>query len=259
MLMAAERWGGGAGERPFLPRAFSVLRAGAAADGLELAVPARGRRARAPNRLCELGPRRRAVARRAARPRLRRRPATDAARCWSAAGSGSPRWPSGRTSSAPGTPALLGFRDAEHAAGAALLQRRARWPPTTAAPATTAWSPSCSTTSSTTTATPRSTPAGRRRCSRRCALLCADARDPRPARARVRDGVRLRRLLRVRGADRARLRPAVPGGSRARRRRARARDVRPTRGWAIERAARSRVYALRARARAPDHQRLGHV
>jgi dihydroorotate dehydrogenase electron transfer subunit len=28
MLTAAERWGGGAGERPFLPRAFSVLRAG---------------------------------------------------------------------------------------------------------------------------------------------------------------------------------------------------------------------------------------
>jgi dihydroorotate dehydrogenase electron transfer subunit len=29
MLTAAERWGGGQGERPFLPRAFSVLRAGA--------------------------------------------------------------------------------------------------------------------------------------------------------------------------------------------------------------------------------------
>jgi dihydroorotate dehydrogenase electron transfer subunit len=29
MLAAAERWGGGQGERPFLPRAFSVLRAGA--------------------------------------------------------------------------------------------------------------------------------------------------------------------------------------------------------------------------------------
>ena len=27
MLAAAERWGGGEGERPFLPRAFSVLRA----------------------------------------------------------------------------------------------------------------------------------------------------------------------------------------------------------------------------------------
>jgi dihydroorotate dehydrogenase electron transfer subunit len=28
MLMAAHRWGGGAGERPYLPRAFSVLRVG---------------------------------------------------------------------------------------------------------------------------------------------------------------------------------------------------------------------------------------
>ena len=28
MLAAAERWGGGAGERPWLPRAFSQLRAG---------------------------------------------------------------------------------------------------------------------------------------------------------------------------------------------------------------------------------------
>ena len=27
MLTAAERWGGGEDERPFLPRAFSVLRA----------------------------------------------------------------------------------------------------------------------------------------------------------------------------------------------------------------------------------------
>lgn len=37
MLSAAERWGGGAGGRPFLPRAFSVLRAGAApAGGVEL-------------------------------------------------------------------------------------------------------------------------------------------------------------------------------------------------------------------------------
>ena len=36
MLTAAERWGGGDGERPFLPRAFSVLRAGPRPDGVEL-------------------------------------------------------------------------------------------------------------------------------------------------------------------------------------------------------------------------------
>ncbi|HWD75847.1 MAG TPA: dihydroorotate dehydrogenase electron transfer subunit [Solirubrobacteraceae bacterium] len=36
MLSAAERWGGGEAERPFLPRAFSVLRAGGGPDNDEL-------------------------------------------------------------------------------------------------------------------------------------------------------------------------------------------------------------------------------
>lgn len=36
MLAAAERWGGGEGERPFLPRAFSVLRATPGPNGAEL-------------------------------------------------------------------------------------------------------------------------------------------------------------------------------------------------------------------------------
>ena len=36
MLAAAERWGGGEGERPFLPRAFSVLGAKPRADGVDL-------------------------------------------------------------------------------------------------------------------------------------------------------------------------------------------------------------------------------
>ena len=40
MLAAVDRWGGGDGERPFLPRAFSVLRA---RDG-RLLVPVRRRR-----------------------------------------------------------------------------------------------------------------------------------------------------------------------------------------------------------------------
>jgi NAD(P)H-flavin reductase len=56
MLMAAERWGGGAGERPWLPRAFSVLRA--ATDGgrdvrLQFLVEDVGPGTR---RLCELAP-----------------------------------------------------------------------------------------------------------------------------------------------------------------------------------------------------------
>jgi NAD(P)H-flavin reductase len=64
MLMAAHRWGGGAGERPFLPRAFSVLRASAGGGGqtgsgdgptrLQFLVEDVGP---GTNRLCELRPR----------------------------------------------------------------------------------------------------------------------------------------------------------------------------------------------------------
>ena len=51
MLQAAERWGGGEGERPFLPRAFSVLRA---RDGeLQFLIEDVGP---GTNRLCELEP-----------------------------------------------------------------------------------------------------------------------------------------------------------------------------------------------------------
>ncbi len=51
MLSAAERWGGGEGERPFLPRAFSVLRAPAHSDELHFLVEDVGPGTR---RLCEL-------------------------------------------------------------------------------------------------------------------------------------------------------------------------------------------------------------
>ncbi|HWD64018.1 MAG TPA: hypothetical protein VG405_02500 [Solirubrobacteraceae bacterium] len=51
MLSAAERWGGGEGERPFLPRAFSVLRA--AGGVLEFLLHDVGP---GTNRLCELEP-----------------------------------------------------------------------------------------------------------------------------------------------------------------------------------------------------------
>jgi dihydroorotate dehydrogenase electron transfer subunit len=51
MLAAAERWGGGADERPYLPRACSVLRHGA--GGLEFLLEAVGP---GTERLCELGP-----------------------------------------------------------------------------------------------------------------------------------------------------------------------------------------------------------
>jgi dihydroorotate dehydrogenase electron transfer subunit len=54
MLTAATRWGGGAAERPFLPRAFSVLRAERKpALGLQFLIEDVGP---GTNRLCELGP-----------------------------------------------------------------------------------------------------------------------------------------------------------------------------------------------------------
>jgi dihydroorotate dehydrogenase electron transfer subunit len=53
MLTAATRWGGGEGERPFLPRAFSVLRAPADTDELHFMLEDVGPGTR---RLCELHP-----------------------------------------------------------------------------------------------------------------------------------------------------------------------------------------------------------
>ena len=51
MLRAAERWGGGADERPYLPRAFSVLRAPARTDELHFLIEDVGP---GTERLCEL-------------------------------------------------------------------------------------------------------------------------------------------------------------------------------------------------------------
>ena len=68
--------------------------------------------------------RRRPARDRPARPRLHRPDGRRAARCCAAAASAPRRWPSGRTSCSPRgepAPALLGFRDAAHAPGAALL------------------------------------------------------------------------------------------------------------------------------------------
>lgn len=53
MLAAAERWGAGEGERPYLPRAFSVLRASASGRELEFLFEDVGPGSK---RLCELGP-----------------------------------------------------------------------------------------------------------------------------------------------------------------------------------------------------------
>jgi NAD(P)H-flavin reductase len=110
MLTAAERWGGGEDERPFLPRAFSVMRA---RDGeldflLEDVGPGT-------NRLCELGegdglhllgP----LGNGFAPPRDGRRPVL--------VGGGVGIAPLAMLGEAT---TLLGFRDAEHAEGAALM------------------------------------------------------------------------------------------------------------------------------------------
>ena len=53
MLTAASRWGGGEAERPFLPRAFSVLRAPAGTSELQFLIEDVGPGTK---RLCELGP-----------------------------------------------------------------------------------------------------------------------------------------------------------------------------------------------------------
>jgi dihydroorotate dehydrogenase electron transfer subunit len=120
MLSSATRWGGGASERPFLPRAFSVLRAAADPTGaqelqflLEDVGPGT-------QRLCELqpgdelllvGP----LGAGFAPPRERRAPLL--------VGGGVGIAPLAISQDALGaaTPALLGFRDAQHAAGAILL------------------------------------------------------------------------------------------------------------------------------------------
>jgi dihydroorotate dehydrogenase electron transfer subunit len=122
MLRAGERWGGGPGERPFLPRAFSVLRArrGGAALELEFLLEAVGP---GTERLCELsegehlnlvGP----LGVGFTAPGGGRRPLL--------VGGGvgiAPLaiWQDELTSGPVVPSVLLGFRDADHAAGAELL------------------------------------------------------------------------------------------------------------------------------------------
>ena len=120
MLASTERWGGGEAERPYLPRAFSVLRARRAAGGLlelEFLVEDVGPGSR---RLCELaagdgltlvGP----LGSSFQPPRDGRRPLL--------VGGGVGIAPLAilQDELGPGTPALLGFRDRSRAKGSALL------------------------------------------------------------------------------------------------------------------------------------------
>ena len=116
MLMAGRRWGGGAGERPYLPRAFSVLRAHAGTLQFLLEAVGPGT-----SRLCELGPNEPLslvgpLGRGFRPPRDGRRPLL----C--GGGVGIAPLAVWQDALGAGTPALLGFRDAPHAAGAALLR-----------------------------------------------------------------------------------------------------------------------------------------
>ena len=116
MLRAAARWGGGADERPYLPRAFSVLRAPANTDELQFLIEVVGP---GTARLCELGAGDEltlvgplglgfAPARAGRRPLL--------------AGGGVGIAPLAIWQDQLGDArVLLGFRDAEHAPGAGLL------------------------------------------------------------------------------------------------------------------------------------------
>jgi dihydroorotate dehydrogenase electron transfer subunit len=140
MLAAAQRWGGGEEERPFLPRAFSVLRArggeaagegGASGDGgvggagvrLEFMLEAVGP---GTERLCELGsgdglhvtgPLGLGFTGPDSTPPTRR-----ALLCGGGVGTAPLAiWQDELLARGEPAPALLGFRDAEHAPGAELL------------------------------------------------------------------------------------------------------------------------------------------
>jgi dihydroorotate dehydrogenase electron transfer subunit len=114
MLAAAERWGGGEDERPFLPRAFSVLRV--AGENLQFMLEDVGPGTR---RLGELrpgdelwlaGP----FGNGFTPPREGRRPLL--------VGGGVGTAPLAIWQDATGAEAILGFRDAHHAEGAVLLR-----------------------------------------------------------------------------------------------------------------------------------------
>jgi dihydroorotate dehydrogenase electron transfer subunit len=117
MLRTAERWGGGAGERPFLPRAFSALRAHE--DELHFLIEDVGP---GTNRLCELEPGEELLlvgplGNGFTAPRDDREPLLVGG------GVGIAPLAIWQDALGPRTPVLLGFRDAWHAPGAALLTR----------------------------------------------------------------------------------------------------------------------------------------
>jgi NAD(P)H-flavin reductase len=125
MLAAAERWGGRGDERPFLPRAFSVLRirgrASAGGPVLEFMLEAVGP---GTERLCELQP---GDGLHVTGPLGIGFPEPHDARrallCGGGVGTAPLAvWQDELLARGEPAPALLGFRDADHAAGAQLLR-----------------------------------------------------------------------------------------------------------------------------------------
>jgi dihydroorotate dehydrogenase electron transfer subunit len=117
MLAAAERWGGGEAERPFLPRAFSVLRAPRDGAELHFLVEDVGPGTK---RLCELGRGENLLlvgplGRGFTRPREGREPLLVGG------GVGIAPLAIWQDQLESQTGVLLGFRDAAHARGASLL------------------------------------------------------------------------------------------------------------------------------------------
>ncbi len=117
MLMTARRWGGGESERPYLPRAFSVLRAPVQGDELQFLLEEVGPGTKrlgelAPgDQLSLVGP----LGIGFTAPRAGRRPLLVGG------GVGIAPLAIWRDQLELNAPALLGFRDAGHAPGAALL------------------------------------------------------------------------------------------------------------------------------------------
>jgi dihydroorotate dehydrogenase electron transfer subunit len=119
MLATAQRWGGGEAERPFLPRAFSVLRA--RQEELHFMIEDVGP---GTNRLCELDPGEELLlvgplGNGFKNPRDAREPLLVGG------GVGIAPLAIWQDELGSNTKALVGFRDAEHAAGAALLHNPA--------------------------------------------------------------------------------------------------------------------------------------